>query len=55
MPLGPADNKGTVLYYGGTGVLEGATTYTALMFVHGAIFHRGMSPAICSSAIAYFP
>ncbi|EMD39837.1 hypothetical protein CERSUDRAFT_92325 [Gelatoporia subvermispora B] len=39
MPLGPANDKGTVLYYEETGVPAGATTYTTLILVHGAMFH----------------
>ncbi|OCH88675.1 hypothetical protein OBBRIDRAFT_779689 [Obba rivulosa] len=39
MPLGPADDKGTLLYYEDTGVPDESPTYLTLFLVHGALFH----------------
>ncbi|OCH91229.1 hypothetical protein OBBRIDRAFT_775554 [Obba rivulosa] len=39
MSVGPADDKGTVLYYEDTGAPEGSQKYTTLILVHGAMFH----------------
>ncbi|EMD37518.1 hypothetical protein CERSUDRAFT_49933, partial [Gelatoporia subvermispora B] len=53
MPLGPADDKGTVLYYEDTGVPEGARAYTTLILVHGTMFNgaifRRMYPYAASN------
>ncbi|KZT09303.1 uncharacterized protein LAESUDRAFT_675164 [Laetiporus sulphureus 93-53] len=39
MPVGPADDNGTVLYYEDSGAPEGSTDYVTLVLVHGTMFH----------------
>jgi len=39
MPLAPADDQGTQLYYQDSGAPPGIAVYTTLILVHGTLFH----------------
>jgi len=53
MPVGPADNQGTVLYYDDSGVPGGSVDYVTIILVHGAVYHsaifRNMIPHAVSN------
>jgi len=42
MPTGPADDKGTYLYYEDSGVPGESTDYATLFLVHGTMFHSAV-------------
>jgi len=52
MPVGPADEEGTMLYYEDSGAPEGSQTYVTLVLVHGALFHGGIFHRIFPLAAA---
>ncbi|KAF9809226.1 hypothetical protein IEO21_07490 [Rhodonia placenta] len=42
MPVGPVDDKGTVLYFEDSGAPEGSLDYVTLVLVHGAMIHSAI-------------
>lgn len=43
MPIAQIDSRGTSIYYEDSGVPDGSSTYTTLVFGHGALINSGLS------------